>query len=142
MKTRAFVQLRRVREHAVQTLQKELQAVRTRRFAAAKEVESLTQALDSHKPPQEGTISQLATHNLTARIYRREIGEAVGKLQEYNHLAALVRKDLNIARIESEKIAHMQKDEQLKLLKQLKRLEEKRLDEAGLIGYAWQNRGG
>jgi hypothetical protein len=139
--THAYKQLHRVREHTVQRFQMALEEGRRDRDACAQKLRQLSQALETHTPPESGTFAELSAHHLTARIYRRQIGEALEALQQQRQRVAQIKRDLKAAMIESEKIAHLDREEQLKTLKTLKRREAFMLDEAGMMSHAWQDGG-
>ncbi len=141
MNSGAYRQLHRVREHTVHRFQKELEAARSDRDTCMKQLRALTQALEAHAPPTSGTMTELAAHNLTTRIYRRQISEVLEQLQQQRQRVALIKQDLKQALIESEKIAHLDREEQLKTLKRLRQRELLMLDEAGMMSHAWQDGG-
>ena len=87
-------------------------------------------------------MQELSSHNLTTRLYRRQIGEVLERFAALQQQAALIRQDMKAANIESEKIGHLRQEERLRILKRISRIEGLKLDEAGLMAHAWQHRGG
>lgn len=136
-----FGQLAKIRHHAVEALQKELEEVNAEIRLKTEALSRLNDEFAACDRPQSGTINEYASHQLTLRIYRRQMGEmGEGILQLHQH-ALQIRRRLKKALIEYEKMNHLDKEERAHTLALLKKIDSERLEEAALNGYHINQKG-
>ncbi|MGE4296091.1 MAG: hypothetical protein AB7E49_10350 [Campylobacterales bacterium] len=136
-----FGQLAKIRHHAVEALQKELEEVNAEIRLKTEALTRLNDEFENADRPQEGTIREYAGHQITLRIYRRQMGEMGEEILRLRQWAAQIRKRLKTALIEYEKMNHLDKEAQAQLIALVKKLDTQRTEEAALNGYHLHHKG-
>lgn len=136
-----FGQLAKIRHHAVEALQKDLQEANAAVQAKTEALEALKNELAEQAKPQSGTVSEYASHQANLHIFRRQIGDLEKLIYQLHQRAFQVRFHLKKALIEYEKMNHLDKEERAQTALLIKKLETGRLEEAALNGHHIQNGG-
>jgi hypothetical protein len=138
MKTR-YSSLVTLKKSAVQASEQVLQSANATLNTATMELQLAYDLLDTIKPPQTGSISELTSSRALMESQRGVIKHN----QEWIHFAkeqvSLAKVKLKADMIEYEKFHYLELEEIKKKLKEIKKQEAKDLDEVALMTYTKKN---
>jgi flagellar biosynthesis chaperone FliJ len=124
-----YEQLAKIKNHKVDLLTRELEAVKAAIAKKEKERDRLLADLAALPTPQGGEIAEFLRFLEAKKIYRREIETAKREIFALSQKAFQARRDLKKAMIEYEKINHLDREEKAQIVIAAKNSEAKRLDE-------------
>ena len=123
-------ELAKIRRHAVENLQKQLQAVMVRLGQKEQEQAQLNAESARLAEPVCGILSELRVYDEKRRMYRSEIKAIEREIFQIHKQAFAIRHHLKLAHIEYEKISHMNKEALAAQALAVRKNESKILEEA------------
>ncbi len=106
---------------------------------AKNKIDSLKKQLSKIKIPKNAPFSEFLSENARKQVHISQINSHQDEINNLNQEIAKLKEEYKLLHIEFEKVNHLQEAEQEKIIKFLKKKEQKDLDEIAILLHQKEN---